>query len=80
MSKTRDTIRFGRVTASRYWLGIEREDDAMLYQTLPLWRRVLFWWGVLQAARVIYPWAGVCAVATVAVMLLCAVVFGWGPF
>jgi len=80
MSRSTDTIRFGRIVAARFWLRIEREDDVMLYQTFPLWRRLLFWWGVTQALRAVYPLVDVCIVVSVSALLLCAAVFGWGPF
>lgn len=80
VSGVSDIVRFGRAAASRYWLGIRREDDALLYQAMPSWEKVLFWWGVIVVLRGIYPWVDALIVGLASASLLLVVILGGGPF
>ena len=80
MNRAAELVRFGQKTAHDYWWGIGRVEDVLLYRRLSLGQRVLFWWGVVRALRAIYPLIDISLVSCFGVGLVCAVVFGWGPF
>jgi len=80
MSRAAELVRFGQKTTRDYWRGIGRVEDSRLYRRFSLFQKGLFWWGAMLALRDIYPLIDPCVVLTFGMGVLCAVVFGWGPF